>query len=231
LSSQDFLGLRLTEDPAPSVRSYGQVSAEPWGVRWPGGFSTIKVMTDGNEDFADVLGAAQSGDERAWSILYDGVAGAMVAYLRLRGASDPEALVGDAFIQIARHLHRFEGDEPGFRSWSFTIAHNRLIDDRRRRGRRPIEVNTESESDLAAKASPEDVEDLAISAVDNSRVEMFLQALTDDQRNVVLLKILGGLTAAETAKALAKTEGAIRVIQHRAIKTLRAVAAEGDVTL
>ncbi|HDH03701.1 MAG TPA: sigma-70 family RNA polymerase sigma factor [Actinobacteria bacterium] len=188
-------------------------------------------MTDGNAEFAELLEAAQSGDQHAWSILYDGVAGALVAYLRLRGASDPEALVGDAFIQIARHLHGFEGDAAGFRSWAFTIAHNRLIDDRRRLRRRPVEVNSESELDLLAKASPDDVEELAISSLNNARIETFLEVLSEDQRNVVLLKILGGLPASDTAKTLGKTEGTIRVIQHRAIKTLRQVLADGDVTL
>jgi len=186
-------------------------------------------MTDHFDDFAGLLEAAQSGDERAWSVLYDSVAGALVAYLRLRGASDPEALVGDSFVQIARHLHRFEGDAAGFRSWAFMIAHHRLVDDRRRKRRRPL-VSGELEGEVLAETDGQDVEELALSALEGDRIEKMLEPLSTDQRNVVLLRILGGLSAAETAKAMGKTEGAVRVLQHRAIKTLREAVSPGGVT-
>lgn len=170
--------------------------------------------------FPEVLAAARGGDEVAWARLYDSVAGQMLGYLRGRGAHDPEGLVGDAFVQIARNLRSFHGDEAGFRSWAFTVAHHRLIDERRRLNRRPNET-TITEDHLHDIEAHDDVALEAIGAVDRSAITELLDTLSEDQRNVVLMRVLGGLSTQETAAAIGKSEGAVRVLQHRALTALR----------
>ncbi len=170
--------------------------------------------------FPEVLAAARGGDEAAWARLYDSVAGQMLGYLRGRGAHDPEGLVGDAFVQIARNLRSFHGDEAGFRSWAFTVAHHRLIDERRRLNRRPKETTIPNDRLEDLKAH-DDVAFEAIEAVDRSAVIDLLNTLSEDQRNVVLLRVLGGLSTQETAAAIGKSEGSVRVLLHRALNALR----------
>ncbi len=152
-------------------------------------------------------------------MLYDSLAAQMLGYLRGRGARDPEGLLGDCFLQIAANLHRFEGEESGFRSWAFTMAHNRLTDERRRYARRPGETPL-PESEVGLPHAPGGTEDQVVAAMDGSAVEM-LSELTDDQRAVILLRILGGFSTAETAQMLDKSEGAVRVLQHRALQSLK----------
>jgi DNA-directed RNA polymerase specialized sigma24 family protein len=90
------------------------------------------------ESFNSVLTAARAGADWAWERIYADLAPVVTGYLRGHGAAEPEDLAGETFLHVVRDLPRFEGDERAFRSWVFTIAHRRLIDDRRRRGRRPV---------------------------------------------------------------------------------------------
>ena len=64
----------------------------------------------------------------------------MLGYLRANGAPDPEDVLSEAFLQVARDIGGFEGDQESFRAWVFTIAHHRLIDARRRSARRPVDL-------------------------------------------------------------------------------------------
>src|SRR5688572_21347639 len=87
-------------------------------------------------DFPGVLAAAQAGEERAWAEL----SGPLRRSLRARGAREPDDLVGEVFVQLARRLGRFRGDEAALRGWVFLIARNRLVDELRRGRRRPVET-------------------------------------------------------------------------------------------
>ncbi len=87
--------------------------------------------------FESVLSAARTGVEWAWAELYREHAPAVLGYLRARGAPDAEDLLGEVFLQLARDLSGFEGDARAFRAWVFTVAHHRLLDDVRKRRRRP----------------------------------------------------------------------------------------------
>ena len=73
------------------------------------------------ERFTSLLEAAREG-RAAWQELYDGLAPVVLGYLRANVAPDPEDVLSEVFLQVARDVTRFEGDERGFRSWVFTIA-------------------------------------------------------------------------------------------------------------
>jgi RNA polymerase sigma factor (sigma-70 family) len=122
-------------------------------------------------------------------------------------------------LQVVRRLDTFEGGESGFRSWVFTIAHNRLIDVRRSRSRRPEELapTQELEPDLpAVHSEPE-----ALAALGTAEVVELLERLTDDQREVLLLRLVGGLKLTEIAEVTGRPRQAVKSLQKRGIEQLR----------
>ena len=176
----------------------------------------------------DRIEAAKDGVESAWAEIYIELAGPVVGYLRSRGAHDPEDLSSEVFYQVARDIHRFDGDESKFRSWVFVIAHRRLIDQRRARSRRPDRVD-ESVEDLDAPAG--DVEDEVMEHVGTQQVWKVFQTLTVDQQQVLALRIVADLTLEETANVMGKRVGAIKALQHRALASVRTMIEEGRVSL
>src|SRR5918996_4890787 len=167
------------------------------------------------ESFGALLTAARDGDEAAWATIYGRLAPAVLGYLRSNRAPDPEDTLSEIFLQVARDLNGFEGDERQFRAWVFTIAHHRLIDARRRSARRPVEPVAEPpepEEDALADAETE-----ALMRISAEEVHRILEALSPDQRAVLLLRVLGELTTAEVARALGKQPGAVKALQRRGL--------------
>jgi RNA polymerase sigma-70 factor (ECF subfamily) len=184
-------------------------------------------MANFGEGFESALAAAKAGEEWAWTALYRHLAGPVQGYLRLRGAPDPEDLTSETFLQVAKGIHSFEGDEAAFRSWVFVIAHRRLIDERRKAFRRPLPAGTTDEAPDPDDFRGGDVEDEAMARLDSARLEAVLAPLTKDQRDVILLRVVAGLSVSEAAGVMGKSEGAVRVLQHRAVAALRRTAGEG----
>jgi RNA polymerase sigma factor (sigma-70 family) len=102
--------------------------------------------------FEQVLGDARSGSEAAFAALYRSLAPAVLGFARGRGAPDPEDVVAETMTSVARNLGRFRGDEAAFRSWAFTIAYRRVVDDRRKAARR-VSVRPLSDTEDWASAS------------------------------------------------------------------------------
>lgn len=169
-----------------------------------------------SEDFATLLTAAQSGGEWAYERLYRWLAPAVAGYLRVQGAAEPDDLTSEVFERAFSAIGGFSGDEARFRSWTFTIAHHRLIDDRRRAARRPIRADAEL-PEIAAG----DAEDEAMRRVTTERVRRMCEGLVPDQRDVLLLRMLAALTVEEIATALDKTPGAVKALQRRGLAALR----------
>lgn len=177
---------------------------------------------------ASIITAAREGAPWAWRKLHDELAGPLEGYLRVRGARNPEDLVSEVFVDLARNIADFEGDLAKFRSWAFVVAHHRLIDDRRRKSRRPTEVAMEN---VAPEAAPDDPETEALGRLSDDRVRHLFESLTPDQRDVLSLRIIGELTLAETAEALGKRVGAVKALQRRALQALRKKIENEGVTL
>lgn len=169
--------------------------------------------------FDGVLAAAQEGSEWAWDLLVRDVGPRLVGFFRTRGVADPEGLAGDVFVDLARNIASFDGDEPGFRSWVFVIAYRRMSDEWRRQGRRPDETPSglSTESDQVAPSA----EDVAMEAFGSVEAARMLEVLTDDQRDVVSLRVVAGLTLDETAQVVGKPVGAVKALQRRGVAALR----------
>lgn len=171
------------------------------------------------DEFPSVLAAAQAGDEVAWARLYDALAPQVGGYLRSRGSVDVDDLVGEVFLHLARGVGRFEGDEARFRSWVFMIATSRVIDERRRRTRRPTDPL--SDADIINLTDPVDVEEAGVAAVAAVELGNLLSVLTPDQRIVVELRIFSQLTGEEIATVVGKPLTAVKALQRRAFAHLR----------
>jgi RNA polymerase sigma-70 factor, ECF subfamily len=95
--------------------------------------------------FPGLLAAARAGADWAFEVLYRDLAPSVIGYLRGQGAPEPEDTASEVFVGMVRNIGSFEGDERAFRTWVFSIAHRRLIDQRRRRARRPEEITDPAE--------------------------------------------------------------------------------------
>lgn len=180
------------------------------------------------EGFDDILHAAQVGAPWAFERLYADLAPQVARYVRMRGVADPEDVTSEVFLAVFERLGDFEGTEPKFRSWLFTIAHRKAADTHRRLARRPwIEVAESEAPDLPGG----NVEDEALEAVTTGRVLALLADLPDIQRDVLLLRIVADLTVDQVAEAIGKSPGAVKQHQRRALNELRIRVERAGVTL
>ena len=170
------------------------------------------------ERFITLLEAARQGSEAAWQELYDGLAPVVLGYLRANNAPDPEDVLSEAFLQVARDISGFEGDEPGFRSWVFTIAHHRLIDARRHAARRLVELSPEPPE---PSGHADDAADEALARIGLEEVHRVLALLSDDQRMVLLLRVLADMSIEDVAKAVGKRPGAVKALQRRGLAAVK----------
>jgi RNA polymerase sigma factor (sigma-70 family) len=235
ISPEDEQLMVATDDPDEAVSVVNTCYAPPVrGLARASGERRRRV--DGRAErvtlgaaFEGVLGAARAGAEWAWAELYRDAAPSVLAYLRAQKAADPENLVGEVFVQLVRDLDSFTGGERQFRSWLFTIAHNRLLDERRRAARRPAEARRDGVLEWHALAR--DAEDDALSALTVQHVEQVIRRLSPDQQTVLLLRLFAELTIEEVAAVVGKGPGAVKQLQRRGLVALRRELREGGVTL
>lgn len=175
------------------------------------------------EPFPEILTAAQQGAEWAWARIYQDLAGPVTGYLTGHGGHEPDDLAAETFLQVARGIHGFSGDEGQFRSWVFVIAHRRLQDERRARGRRPstVSIDADEPRETLTQTRGGDVEDEALAALGDDRVRAILETLTPDQRDVILLRVVGELSLEHAARVLGKPVSAVKSLQHRGMKALQ----------
>jgi RNA polymerase sigma-70 factor (ECF subfamily) len=168
--------------------------------------------------FDDVLAAAQAGAAWAFEVLYRDLAPSVTGYLRLHGAAEPDDLASETFIGVFTGLAKFTGDEDRLRAWVFTIAHRRLTDDWRRRSRRP--QLADEPADLTAFVGG-DVEDDVFTRIGADTVQELCGLLPEDQRSVLLLRILGDLTIEQIADVMDRSVASVKALQRRGLRSLR----------
>jgi RNA polymerase sigma-70 factor (ECF subfamily) len=181
--------------------------------------------------FRETLAAAREGDEAAWQRLFRALAPAMLGYLRSAGATEPEDVMSEAFLQMARDIHKFKGNERGFRAWGFSIAHHRLLDASRHSARRPSDPVDEVPESTDPTAHGGDAADEALARIGAEEIRDVLETLSPDQRDVLLLRILGDLKIPEIAAALDKRQGAVKALQRRGLAAVERELERRGVTL
>ncbi|MBK5224922.1 MAG: RNA polymerase sigma factor [Acidimicrobiia bacterium] len=175
-------------------------------------------MTIG-EEFDRLLSRAKSGDRRAFELIYRDIAPLVLGYLRANRVQEPDDVASEVFVAIVRNIDTFDGPETSFRSWVLTITHRRIVDDLRHRSRRPTSVG-DADALLTGVAAADATDDSALLHLDTASVAHLLEVLTDDQRAVITLRVLGDLSIKEVSAILDKPITAVKSLQHRALASL-----------
>lgn len=181
-----------------------------------------------NGEFEAVLEAAQRGAPWAFERIWTALSPVVTGYLRAQGAHEADDLTSEVFVAVLRNIDRFAGTEAGFRSWVFTIAHRRLLDERRSLGRRPAFTPL---TDALDRPAADDVEQTVELAQRTAWVRELCEQLSSDQRDVLLLRLLGRLTVEEVAAALGKTPVAVKALQRRGFRAIGRTLALEEVSL
>jgi RNA polymerase sigma-70 factor (ECF subfamily) len=134
-----------------------------------------------------------------------------------------EDLTGNTFVSAIEGLPKFRGPVEALGGWLFQIARHDLYDHRRKQSRSRIESLDENLTEATRSDATVDPEELAIDRLEGSRVMVAMRELSPDQREVLLLRMAGGMTAPEVATVLGKTTGAVKALQHRGLASLARV--------
>ena len=177
------------------------------------------------ESESTLLNAAREMDEEALIKIFDLYSSALYKYA-LRLCSDPvmaDHVVGDVFAKLLDQLSAGNGPDANLRSYLYQATYHRLIDETRI-SRRKISLET-------ATWLREDAVPGSLSLEEQILYHQILHAighnLTDDQRHVIILRFLEGFNLAETALIMGKNVNHVKVLQNRAITTLRAAFEPG----
>lgn len=171
-------------------------------------------------DIQELVAQAKTGNKQAFAAIYRMHVGSVYRYLsfRLRDASMAEDLTAEVFLRALRKIDSFEWRGIDFSAWLLRIARNILLDHVKSSGTR-LEVVGVSQEDMPDTVQPgSDLE--VLDRLDREALHQALNKLRPEHQEVLYLRFLQGLSSAETAKAMDRTEGAIRVLQFRALKQL-----------
>ena len=170
---------------------------------------------------------AKTGNKEAFGRLFDRYYLKIFKYLSLRlpNKEDAEDLAENVFVKAWQHLPRLRKKRNGyqFQAWLFKIARNLLIDTYRKKEIpvQPLDSYPQDHTQSSLQTNYEKNEQ-------TKEVLTAINQLDKDSRDVIILRFLIGLNPLEIAGALDKTEGNIRVIQHRALKKLESLMKEND---
>ena len=169
---------------------------------------------------------AQAGDAEAFGELYDHYVTLVhrYAYHRVGDRSTAEDITSETFLRALRRIDSlsFQGRDVG--AWLVTIARN-IIFDHVKSSRYRLEVTTADMRD--ADRSTEGPEDAVVTLLTNQEVLACVQQLNPEQQECIVLRFLHGMSVSETAEIMGKKDGAIKALQHRAVRRLAALLPEG----
>lgn len=173
-------------------------------------------------DLPEVVAAAGRGEHWALTELFRAYQPRLLRYLRAQARGAADDIAGEVWLNVARDIRRFDGDEPAFRGWLFTIARRRLIEHRRRLARQPARAVWRDGFD--APSASRHGGDPAGAVVDRlgaqGAVDELVAELSADQAEAVLLRVVADLPVAEVARIMDRPPGAVRVLCHRALRRL-----------
>lgn len=173
-------------------------------------------MIEGEENLVQ---GAKKGDTAAFGALYDHYVPRIYrfVFLKVGRKEDAEDLTHEIFVRAFEHIKDYRQKGFPFSSWLYRIARNAIID--RYRGRRQtVDIDAVSPEELPALAN---VETRAEQAILLQKVSGAIGALKPEHQDVIIMRFVEELSVKETAEAMGRSEGAVKLLQHRAIKELR----------
>ncbi|WP_432476373.1 sigma-70 family RNA polymerase sigma factor [Nocardioides sp. GXQ0305] len=200
--------------------------------RGSGGYDDSDLAASSEEDEADrsrliaLVDLARTGDKEAFGLLYDHYQGAVYRFLfyRTRSTQLAEDLTSETFFRALRSMNGFRWQGKDFGAWLMTIARN-LCTDHFKAGRTRLEVTTE---DMGAHDdSTEGPENAVLASLTNEALMEALTRLPDEQRDCLVMRFLQGMSIAETAAVLERSDGAVKQLQLRGVRNLAKLLPEG----
>jgi len=170
---------------------------------------------------ADWINRARRLDPDAWDRLYSLAFPQVYRYIasKIGGGPDAEDLAEEVFLGALQSIGGLRAsDETGLLAWLFQIARHKIADYLRRKIRRPTEP---LDPDLEVGDPSPTPEQRALSVEEQSVLREALGGLTDEQREVIVMKFALGYDNTRVAALLGKSPGAINQLQHRALGALR----------
>ncbi|GAB6985208.1 sigma-70 family RNA polymerase sigma factor [Nocardioides pyridinolyticus] len=220
----------LATEAVTSGRSAGPDAGA--GTGSGGGYDDADQATSSEEDEADrsrliaLVELARQGDSEAFGLLYDHYQPSVYRFLfyRTRSSTLAEDLTSETFFRALRSMNNFRWQGKDFGAWLMTIARN-LATDHFKAGRTRLELTTE---DMALHDDATDgPEGMVLAGLTN---EILLQALTElppEQRDCLVMRFLQGMSIAETAAVLGRSDGAVKQLQLRGVRNLAKLMPEG----
>jgi len=163
---------------------------------------------------------AISGDADAFGRLYDMYVDRVYRHLyyRVGNVADAEDLTQQVFLKAWQAIDRYKKTASPFLAWLMTISHNLVIDFYRTK-----KDKTYLEAEVTANDLASSPERIAEAHFDQQQLRRAILQLPSDQQQVIMMRFVEGFSYAEVASSLGKSEGAMRVIQHRALLRLRQI--------
>ena len=169
---------------------------------------------------------AQAGDAEAFGELYDHYVTMVHRYVyhRVGDRATAEDVTSETFVRALRRIDSlsFQGRDVG--AWLVTIARN-IIRDQVKSSRFRLEVTTADMRD--ADRATDGPEDAVVQHLTNQQLLECVQQLGSEQQECIVLRFLHGLSVSETAEIMGKKDGAIKALQHRAVRRLAGLLPEG----
>jgi RNA polymerase sigma-70 factor (ECF subfamily) len=178
----------------------------------------------------DLVRRAQRREPEAFGQLYEEHFDRIYRYvlIRVRNQADAEDITQQVFLKALESIGSYRWRGMPFASWLFRIAHNLVVDHWKRMSRQKVEAVAPDEIDELAVGSSGDPAALTELNFDVKQLAVACQQLTDGQREIISLRFAGGLSVAESAKVMGKSEGAVKVLQHAALVKLRRILCPAD---
>lgn len=169
----------------------------------------------------DVARGVRAGDPDAVGRVYVALADRLVGYLmaRVPDRATAEDLLEVTFLELLQRGHTIRGGAAAIKVWLFRAAHYNALDHCRKVQRRHEDLCDDVRA-LEVADSHRGPEDAAVAGDTSRRVRATMAELSEDQRQVLLLRYVGGLSAPETGRVLGKSDGAVRSLQHRGERAL-----------
>lgn len=183
-----------------------------------------KSMTISGERLDSVVADAVAGDRDALREVLETIRPIVVRYCRARfGSAERSGLSADDVAQevclaAMTALPRYQDQGRPFLAFVYGIAAHKVADAHRAAGRNRADPTDVVPERLSTEAGPEQ---MAMNADSAARMNTLLQVLPEKQREILILRIVVGLSAEETASTVGSTAGAVRVAQHRALARLK----------
>jgi RNA polymerase sigma-70 factor (ECF subfamily) len=175
---------------------------------------------------AGLVASARQGDSAAFGDLYERHLDVVYRYIfyRVGNRQDAEDLTEKVFLRAWDSIGQFRANVP-FEAWVFRIAHNTVIDHYRKRKDDTLPVEK-----TEIPASQSGAEDEMIAEERATQLAEVISRLPAPQQHVLVLRFINGLNVREVAQIMDRNEGAVRVLQHRALQAVRALFAAEEIT-